>query len=163
MAGETGMARVDIAYFSGSSFIFYNVDAAVGKGCPNNPLDVLLVQYLLKECNKLPSFAKVETDAGFTQETMSVTGAWDQYWDGYLANFELTLVNLGRPALRDRRIDPVIGGRILGSIHHQPYMILWLNRVYRQVSPGEYSRIAYAADCPWALRQVLKIQFVGDI
>jgi hypothetical protein len=157
------MARVDIAYFSGSSFIFYNVDAAVGKGCPNNPLDVLLVQYLLKECNKLPGFAEVEADAGFTQETMSVTGAWDQYWDGYLANFELTLARFGRPALRDRRIDPVIGGRILGSIHQLPYMILWLNRGYRQVRPGDYPRIAYAADCPWALRQVLKVQFAGDI
>jgi hypothetical protein len=157
------MARVDIAYFSGSSFIFYNVDAAVGKGCPNNPLDVLLVQYLLKECNKLPGFAEVEADAGFTQETMSVTGAWDQYWDGYLANFELTLARFGRPASRDRRIDPVIGGRILGSIHHQPYMILWLNRGYRQFRPGDYPRIAYAADCPWALRQVLKVQFAGDI
>ena len=157
------MARIDIAYFNGSGFIFYNVDAAVGKGCPNDPLDVLLVQYLLKECNKIPSYAAVQVGAGFTQETMSVTGAWDQYWDGYLANFELTLVNQGRPALRDRRVDPVIAGRIFGSIHHKPHMILWLNRGYRQSRPIEYSRIAYAADCPWALRQVLKMQFVGDV
>jgi hypothetical protein len=97
IAGEAGMARVDIAYSNGSGSIFYNVDAAVGQGCPNNPLDVLLVQYLLKECNKLPGYAAVQVGAGFTQETMSITGAWDQYWDGYLANFELTLVNRGRP------------------------------------------------------------------
>jgi hypothetical protein len=71
------MARVDIGYWSGSSFIFYNVEAPVGKGCPNNPLDVLLVQYLLKECNKSADYAAVQVAAGFTQETISVTGAWD--------------------------------------------------------------------------------------
>jgi hypothetical protein len=69
------MARVDIAYSNGSGYIFHNVDAAVGQGCPNNPLDVLLVQYLLKECNKLPGYAAVQVGAGFTQETMSITGA----------------------------------------------------------------------------------------
>jgi hypothetical protein len=156
------MARVDIAYSNGTGFIFYNVDAAVGKGCPNNPLDVLLVQYLLKECNKLPGYATVQVGAGFTQETMTVTGAWDQYWDGYLANFELTLVNKGRPVRRDRRVDPVIAGRVFGSISHQPYVILWLNRGYAQLRPNEYSRMADAADCPWALRQVIKVQFIGD-
>jgi hypothetical protein len=161
------MARVDIVYdsgngFNGNGFIFYNVDAAVGQGCPNNPLDVLLVQYLLKECNKTPGYATVQAAAGFTQDEMSITGAWDQYWDGYLANFELTLVNHGRPVRRDRRVDPVVAGRVYGSIHHQPYLILWLNRGYRDLRGNDLARMADVADCPWALRQVLKVKFVGD-
>ena len=101
MAGETGMARRRHRVLERRQFYLYNVDAAVGKGCPNNPLDVLLVQYLLKECDKLPSFAKVEADAGsHSGGRCRSREAWDQYWDGYLANFELTLARSGVAASR---------------------------------------------------------------
>jgi len=43
------MARVSMITVSVGSRLFYNVDAAVGAGCPNRRDDVLLVQYFLRE------------------------------------------------------------------------------------------------------------------
>ena len=40
------MARVDLLHGRQLHHLFYNVDAAVGKGAPNRKDDVMLVQYL---------------------------------------------------------------------------------------------------------------------
>lgn len=42
------MARVMLTRGGAGQRYFYNVDRAVGPGCPNQRDDVLLVQYLLK-------------------------------------------------------------------------------------------------------------------
>lgn len=157
------VASVDIVRSTSGNFLFYNVDAAVGTHCPNQRLDVLLVQYLLKESSKAPAYAEIEVGAGFTQDAMQISGTWDQYWRGYLDNFELTLQRRGRPVRRDGRIDPVVAGRVVGAIHHMPYMILWLNRSYLQLRPGDYSRMSEAGDCPPELRPALKAQFLQPL
>jgi len=144
-------------------FLFYNVDAAVGAGCPNQRLDVLLVQYLLKESNKTPGYVEVQVGAGFTQDAMQISGTWDQYWGGYLSNFENTLQRRGRSIRKDGRIDPLVGGEVFGPIHHEAYAILWLNRGYLQLRPSDYPRMSEAADCPPELRPALKVQFLQPL
>lgn len=157
------MASVDMVHSTRGNFLFYNVDAAVGARCPNQRLDVLLVQYLLKESNKFPGYADIQAGAGFTQDAMQISGIWDEYWGGYLSNFELTLQRKGRSIFRDRRIDPVTAGQVFGPIHHEAYAILWLNRGYLQLRPSDYPRMSEVADCPPDLRPALKVQFLQPI
>ena len=157
------MARLDVVHARTGNFLFYNVDAAVGRGCSNQRQDVLLIQYLLKESNKTPGFADVQTGAGFTQDAMQISGTWDQYWGGYLSNFVLTLQRRGRPVVRDTRVDPVVAGHVEGPIHHMPYTILWLNRGYRDLRPADYERMSEVADCPADLRPAIKLQFIPRI
>jgi hypothetical protein len=152
------MAGIDVVNTNAGKLLFYNVDAAVGKGCQNGRSDVLLVQYLLREGCKAPDLAEIQTGAGFT--STDITGIWDQYWDGYLANYLRTLKRKGKRVVEDRRVDPVVGGRPIGSIHHMQYTILFLNLGYGQLRPNDFPRMSEAGDCPGELRQLIRPKFV---
>ncbi len=150
------MARIDILRGNEENYLFYNVDAAVGKGCPNQRIDVLLVQYLLKENIRLKSF-------GYLPNTivgpLQIDGLWNETWTTLVFNYQNELKHRGKPVVHDGRVDPVAGGRVLGSIHHTIYTILWLNMGYYQVRPADFPKIAEVADCPAELRPKIKVQF----
>jgi hypothetical protein len=154
------MAHIDIVHDNGVERLFYNVDAAVGKGCPNRRADVLLVQYLLKEGCKAPGLAAIEEGAGFTQSVMEITGVWDYIWDGYLANYLNVLKRRGKPIVNDRQVDPAVGGHVRFGARHMQYTILYLNGGYSTLRPADMSRISEVADCPPELRPLLKLQWV---
>jgi hypothetical protein len=153
------MARIDILRGNVENYLFYNVDAAVGKGCPNQRTDVLLVQYLLKENMRLKTFSYLPNTV--VAGTVQITGLWDETWDTLLFNYQNDLKHRGKPVVRDGRVDPVTGGRVLGSIHHSIYTILWLNMGYLQVRPVDFPKIGEAGDCPGELRPRIKVQFAS--
>ncbi|MEN3377203.1 MAG: hypothetical protein V7604_2558 [Hyphomicrobiales bacterium] len=154
------MACLDIVHTKAGNRLFYNIDAAVGKGCANRRPDVLLVQYLLKEGCKAPGLAKIEEGAGFTQAIMEITGTWDIYWGGYLSNYLLTLKLRGKPIVKDNRVDPVIAGTPFGAIHHMQHTILYLNLGYGDLRPNDFPRLYEQSDCPGELRSLLQPKFV---
>jgi hypothetical protein len=154
------MARIDFIRSSTESWLFYNLEAAVGQGCANQRSDVLLVQYLLKEGCKAPRFAEIETSAGFTQDVMQITGAWDQSWGGYLSIYLRTLARLGRPVVQDRRVDPVVSGHVRGPVRKVQYTILYLNAGYLDLRPADYPHLSEVSNCPAELRPALKLQFI---
>lgn len=158
------MACVDILHTNAGNALFYNLDAAVGMGAPNKGSDVLLVQYLLKEGCKAPFLAEVQEGAGYTQQSMDITGVWDNYWNGYLGNYLLTLKNRGKHVVyqprANHRVDPVVGGQPRGPIHHMQYTILYLNLGYQSLRPKDFPRMAEVGDCPGELRPLLKPIFI---
>jgi hypothetical protein len=156
------MARIDVLRGHSANWLFYNLDGAVGQNCQNQRQDVLLVQYLLKEGSKGPNFAEIQTGAGFTQEIMKITGIWDQYWGGYLANYLRTIARRGKPVVEDRRVDPVPAGHPRGPVHQKQYTILYLNLGYWQLRRADFPRLSQVGDCPPELRSALKVQFIPD-
>ena len=153
------MASVDIVHTNDRNLLFYNVDAAVGKDCPNRRPDVLLVQYLLTVCTKAPKLAYIRISAMGDEKYMKITGTWED-WDVYLLNFQNDLKQRGKLILRDGRVDPVAAGRPRGLIHHMQYTILYLNLGYSALRPNDFPRMAEVGDCPGELRPLLKAQFV---
>jgi len=151
------MALIDVIRGRAGNYLFYNVDAAVGKGSPNQRLDVLLVQYLLKENMRLKTFSYIPSTA--VDHDAQITGLWNQTWDVYLLNYQNDLKQRGKPVVRDGRVDPVTGGRVYGPIHNSIYTILWLNMGYLESRPADFSKIAEAGDCPGELRPRIKVQF----
>jgi hypothetical protein len=163
------MAHLDIVKVTNvpgtKNLIFYNVDLAVGKNGSNKTEDVLLVQYLLKECLKLPAFSYIPgtSMAGTAQEgtieNLIISGVWDGRWQLYLDNFQNQLKRNHRNTLVDGRVDPVLNHLTLGSISHTQYTILSLNVGYGQRRPNELPKLASAGDCPAALRESLNVRF----
>jgi hypothetical protein len=154
------MANVDIVHAHEGNLLFYNVDAAVGKNCPNRRPDVLLVQYLLNECCKSPNFSYIRISVMDDEKYMTVSGTWESHWNTYLANFANQLKHSGRTVVQDGRVDPVA---VLprGPIHHHQYLMLYLNLGYALLRPKDFPRMAEVADCPVELRPLLKPKFVS--
>jgi hypothetical protein len=88
------MASVDLVRPSVGTFLFYNLDAAVGKGGHNERADVLLVQYLLTQIIHLRnlSYLQNESVGGGGQ----ISGVWDQHWDVLLHNYQNDLKHKGK-------------------------------------------------------------------
>jgi hypothetical protein len=90
---DHSMAHPDIVKVTNGpgtrNLIFYNVYFPVSKNCPNKTEDALLVQYLLKESLKIPSFSYISGTAmaGAAQEgateNLIVTSVWDERWPLY--------------------------------------------------------------------------------
>jgi hypothetical protein len=139
------MAKVDL--HQSPTFLFYNLDAAVGKGGANRKDDVLLVQYLLKTSANVPGKFSAQV-VGVTQ----VAGVWSEFDDSLLDMVQKAWSERGTATWQDRRIDPVPQQRSLTPRHHAQYKILTLNMIYQFLRPGDFPRIAEVADCPADLR-----------
>lgn len=158
------MARLDIVHVAEGRYphkIFYNVDAAVGKGCPNQRTDVLLVQYLLREGCKAPHIAQIQEGAGFKPSEIAISGIWSETWSTYLGNYLTDMKLRGKLVFNDQRVDPVVGGATRGALHHMQYTILYLNIGYGVLRPNDLPRLAEVVDCPNELREPLSLKFVG--
>lgn len=153
------MARIDVIRGHVGNYLFYNVDAAVGRSCPNQRNDVLLVQYLLQENMRLKNFSYIPSTVLDGKVQIPINGLWDQSWDTFLFNYQNELKHRGRPVVHDGRVDPVTGGRVFGPIHHTMYTILWLNMGYLEMRPTDFPKIAEVGDCPPELRSRIKVQF----
>jgi hypothetical protein len=150
------MAKLDFFHSPGRGYyLFYNLDAAVGIGCPNSKDDVLLVQYLMTVCSKVPGLISLFPDM------VPINGVWDKDWDGFLSYYQDDWAKSGIATWRDRRIDPAIRtGRGMGPVHHKQFKILTLNVTYQGLRPYDYPKMAEAADCPAVLRPVIRIQWL---
>jgi hypothetical protein len=145
------MAKVDLLFGRHQNHLFYNVDAAVGKDCPNRKDDVVLVQYLLKNATK--AFPAV-----FKWDLLNypIAGVWDRNWHGLMGAYIEAERSAGNKLVSDGRVDPVVGGHVRGPVHHLQYLIVFLNLEYSVLRPTDYPRMADVGDCPSELRFLLK-------
>ena len=161
------MAKVDIIRIpKQGSFLFYNLDAAVGKGGKNRRDDVLLAQYLLQVAASkglVVDWKVVSPSVRTGNSTMQppdtsdpgFTGSWNEWDVARLKGVEVFSTKKGVPAVQDGRIDPVPAGRTEGPIHHMQYKIVTLNLMYATHRPNDFPRMALANDCPKELRQLI--------
>jgi hypothetical protein len=145
------MAKVDL-YRSqrNGSFLFYNLDAAVGKGGANRRDDVLLVQYLMKTSANVPGKFTAQV-SGAAQ----VAGVWSEFDDLLLGTVQRNWSQRGTATWQDRRVDPVPFQRSVSPIHHAQYKILTLNVIYKYLRPSDFPRMAETADCPGELKPLI--------
>jgi len=146
------MAKVDLFRSPrDGSFLFYNLDAAVGKGGANRRDDVLLVQYLMRTSANVPG--KFGATVGGIDQ---VAGAWSDFDDQLLGIVQKYWSEHGTATWQDRRVDPVPSQQSASPIHHTQYKIVTLNVIYKYVRPGDFPRMAEAADCPGELRPLIR-------
>jgi len=146
------MAKVDV--FSSpkdGAFLFYNLDAAVGKGAANKRDDVLLVQYLMKTSADIPG--KFHAQVG---GVVQVPGKWSDFDEALLDLVQNAWAKRGTATWQDRRIDPVPRQASTTPIHHAQYKILTLNAIYASLRPADFSSMPDVPDCPGELRAAIR-------
>jgi hypothetical protein len=148
-----GMAKIDVLHTpKDGSFLFYNLDAGVGKGGVNSKDDVLLVQYLLKTSADVPGKFQALVGGAVKQ----LAGVWTDYDDMMLGMVQNHWRDKGTSTWQDRRVDPAPGNRTHGRVHHTQYKIITLNIIYQYVRPAVFPRIAEVTDCPGELRPLIR-------
>ncbi len=149
------MARVYIT--SADLKILYTNDQAVGTGCPNRKDDVLLVQFFLKVISEGPQKSQY-APAG--RPPMKCDGLWGSNSQAYLNQYisANSAANPGAPLTADGRVDPVAGGKFLGSRTGNLYTILALNKSYSLVrGQAMFSDITTDGVFPPDLKSSLKV------
>ena len=150
------MARV---YLLDTSFmkLVHTVDQAVGTGCPNRRDDVLLVQFFLKVVSDGPERSLL-TPGGFPP--LHIDGLWGPISQAYLDQY-IQVKSAENPASQlseDGRVDPVVSGRVSGSMTGLIYTILALNKTYQNVrGPTALQNITTDPLFPPELRPSLQI------
>lgn len=148
------MARVTLFPPGTGVPFFYNIDSAVGPGCPNHREDVLLVQYFLVTINNNPSafsppFPPLALGPG---EILKVDGVPGPITFRAIRHFQDIARKRGNSVAADGRVDPAKGSGF-GSITNTQFTIIFLNNGYRTIRPGQFQNIAiFAGDCPATLR-----------
>jgi peptidoglycan hydrolase-like protein with peptidoglycan-binding domain len=131
--------------------VFYDVDAAVGTGCPNRREDVYLVQFLISVIwGKKDMHGDVVGAAGKPAprvdgicgpETITAIRQFQEYYG-------VTLV--------DGRVDPVPPGQSYGPIHKMAYTMIGLNtNVAGLLSTDRHALICNEPNFPMLLKQKL--------
>jgi hypothetical protein len=155
------MARVTLlrpATFDRDNF-FYNVDAAVGAGCPNKRDDVLLVQHFLITINNNPN--------AFSPPIPTIPLPPNQIFrpDGVAGPITVRAIEHFQEVGRGRGNDITVDGRVdkasgtgFGTISNTQFTILFLNNAYRKIRVGVFQNISIlAGDCPPELRSALSL------
>jgi len=145
------MARL---MFSNESVLvhFYNVDFAVGPGCPNKRDDVLLVQYLMKA---VFDSAPTERPPG---PPLTVDGVAGEITFRHITRVQDLAHRLGKTTQAvDGRVDKAKKTTV-ASISHTVYTIVNLCAGYKHARPKDYANIALAADCPKELAALFSLE-----
>ena len=102
---------------------FYNIDTAVGPGCPNKPTDVMLVQFFLHQIYSHPR--KSNKPAG---PKIQISGRCDAVTETWIKHFQNDLKGQGAKIGTDGRVDHANGEQYsFSSISHKGYTITFLN------------------------------------
>ena len=83
---------------------FYNIDSAVGPGCPNKPTDVMLVQFFLHQIYSHPR--KTNKPAG---PTIQINGRCDPVTTTWIKHFQNDLKSQSAKIGTDGRVDHANG------------------------------------------------------
>jgi len=106
---------------------FYNVDDAVGPGCPNKRTDIMLVQFFLHEIYNHPS-QKQNRPPGADIE---ISGDFDATTAQWILHFQNQVKRIGRAIFADGRVDHAKGEQYTrSSISQTQYTITHLNISY---------------------------------
>lgn len=146
------MARIGVFQYQGKACLYYNIHAAVGPGAPNRRDDVLLVQYLLRECFKSKSFVANPFPGG----VVSVDGAAGQQTFAAIRHFQAVGKAKGYNLAQDGRVDVPATDTQVASISGTSYTILNLNNHFGYLRRQNWGQVSRAADCPAELRVPLQ-------
>jgi hypothetical protein len=147
---EVAMARVMLTR-DPELPLFYNVDRAVGPGCPNSRDDVLLVQYLMKAVfdnmpEKRPPGAQLRVDGVAGEITFR-----------YIQRVQELAKSRGVATQTvDGRVDKAIGSGT-GARTGSTYTILNLCAGFQNFRRQDYYNIGAASDCPRELAALLTL------
>ncbi|MGE0760038.1 MAG: hypothetical protein AB7F89_03995 [Pirellulaceae bacterium] len=145
------MAYIDAVQTNRGPMLFYNLDQAVGPGAPNSRLDVLAVQYFLREIFKASPSHKPPGQ-------LQVTGVADATTFQWILHFQQETKKGGRQIATDGRVDKALG--LKGSISGLQYTILYMNLNLRKARPADYEKLAAASDCPPELVPHFTVQWL---
>jgi peptidoglycan hydrolase-like protein with peptidoglycan-binding domain len=131
--------------------VFYDVDDAVGRGCPNRRDDVYLVQFLInvlwdkKDTHGLLVGAAGKpaprVDGICGAETIAAIRKFQEYYGASVV---------------DGRVDPVPPGQQQGPIHHKFYTMIGLNaNVGLLLSSDRHTLICNEPNFPLLLKKKL--------
>lgn len=102
---------------------FYNIDSAVGPGCPNKRTDVMLVQFFLRQIYGHPT--KKNKPAG---SPIEVNGIFDSTTAAWIKHYQNDMKGQGKPIFPDGRIDRANGAQFsVSSVTKTHYTIGFLN------------------------------------
>lgn len=131
---------------------FYNLTRSVGKGEANDPLDVLLVQFFLKEVSAHPASPILAPGS-----TLEVNGVMDQNTIDWVSAYQKS-----KPQLYpDGAVDPIPERNLTAPtpVHHKVFTIFELNFDFEMKQPQHFHRIWEHPRCPPALGQALGTTF----
>lgn len=148
------MARVSIFWHAGAGALYYyNLEAGVGQGRPNQRSDVLLVQYFLREAVKVPQLR-----GGYTAPPVDGIAS-QQTFAAILGYQKIVNQNFFGSLLADSRVDPIPGDRMFWGKANHEYSIISLNSLFKMARGLEvYRDLSSAADLPGELREPLTVQ-----
>ncbi len=144
------MAYVKVVNHPNLPFI-YNVHAAVGPNSPNQRVDVLLVQHLLRvafenatllELKPLPSGRRILVD-----------GVCGSITNEAILHFQKEVKAKGSKIPTDGRVDRAYPGD--KTPHGLFWTIIFLNNAFRHARPGHYANLPASSDCPSEVRAAL--------
>jgi hypothetical protein len=132
--------------------LFCNVHVGVGKAQPNQRLDVMLVQYLLKACYSAPSAFSppLSPPAG---PPLQVTGHMDAVTANYIEHFQARGKSKGKAISVDGKVNRAVG--FFGTLTGNQYTITYLNNAFAKARPEAGRHVWMANDCPPQLRDAL--------
>jgi len=127
--------------------VFYGIDQAVGKCCPNKRDDVALVQFLLRSVledgkeYKVPPGPPLVIDGICGPRTIEYINAWQEQ--------ESRLSEGIMKPVQDGQVSPALTRSGIGSRSHARYSIVGLNTIYGFTDGGDKNaNIARDPRCP---------------
>lgn len=131
---------------------FYNLTKSVGKSKPGSQLDVLLVQFFLKEVAGQPGSSFKPPSS-----KLDLTGVTDQNLIDWISAYQKS-----KPQLySDGIVDPVPDRNLTAStpVHNKTYTIFELNLDFELKQPQHFHKIWEHPRCPPALGQALALTY----
>ncbi len=115
-------------------YTFINVEQAVGRGCPNQPDDVKMVQLLLKKDFASPMWSH-------RLDKWPLTGVCDERTIAGIHFFQTAVRALGGSGagVVDQRVDRARD--TFGPVHHSIYTIIQLNTIFEHAYPIEFANM----------------------
>jgi hypothetical protein len=127
---------------------FYNIEAPVGRNCPNHAEDVALVRFFLHRIGEAPD-VNIPTLASLEINTNPGPDL-----DTAILAFQAEVRKRGGSCAQDGRVDPAtgIGQGVKSSITHTGYTIAHLNGTYRRRYTPMHDDLTKDPQCPNILR-----------
>jgi hypothetical protein len=127
---------------------FYNLSLPVGKGKANSLLDVMLVQFFLKE---------IESEFRAPDSKLPMDGRVDPITLDWILAFQKS----NRYLYADGVVDPVPERNLTAQtpVHNKEFTIYELNRTFESKQPQTFNRIWEHPRCPGPLGQFLQATF----
>jgi hypothetical protein len=129
--------------------VFYNISCSVGRNAVNNRVDVMMVQYLLREIySNSNAFNPPVTPPKGEMKVDGICGPITLDW---ILETQKQLRARGSSVMVDGKVDRATHG-FIGSISHTIYTIIHLNASLQKARPDAFPRLEATGDVPPLLR-----------